>query len=219
VVTTKGGSSGTRSSGRTTQRSKACDAGARLERRFAGGQGRGPGRARRPRRRPVGLGLITVGILLGLAVYGAALGPVGRSVDSGLGYLIGWSRYIVPPLCVLGGAAIIAGRTRPDPTRTVLGGVLGLVAVSGLASWPAARPLLLVARRPERGGRRARCGVGHSLERAIGTAGAAVVFVVVAIVAVLLATGISCVPSAGARLGRAPSSTQPRALVGCGPRR
>ena len=192
MVTTKGGSSGTRSSGRTTQRSKAATPARGSRGASPAGKDAGPGVLGAHAADLWALGLITVGILLGLAVYGAALGPVGRSVDSGLGYLIGWSRYIVPPLCVLGGAAIIAGRTRPDPTRTVLGGVLGLVAVSGLAELAGGSPTFSSSHADlSAAGGVLGVAVGHSLERAIGTAGAAVVFVVVAIVAVLLATGIS----------------------------
>ncbi|HKI40123.1 MAG TPA: hypothetical protein VKA66_06940, partial [Mycobacterium sp.] len=79
------------------------------------------------------IGLVTVAVLLGLALYGGAAGFVGSGVNKGLGLVIGWTRYLVPPACVLAGVLIVAGRTRPHRWRIVAGGVLGLLSVAGLA--------------------------------------------------------------------------------------
>jgi len=122
----------------------------------------------------------------------------------------------VPPLCVLGGAAIIAGRTRPDPTRTVLGGVLGLVAVSGLAELAGGSPTFSSSHADlSAAGGVLGVAVGHS-SSGRSHRRAAVVFVVVAIVAVLLRRHLVACPRPGHGSGERPRRTQPRALVGCG---
>lgn len=86
------------------------------------------------------IGLVTVAVLLGLALYGGAAGIVGSGVDRGLGLVVGWTRYLVPPACVLAAVLIIVGRTRPHRWRIVAGGLLGLLSVSGLADLAGGSP-------------------------------------------------------------------------------
>ncbi|HMD45088.1 MAG TPA: DNA translocase FtsK 4TM domain-containing protein, partial [Acidimicrobiales bacterium] len=153
------------------------------------------------------LALITVGILVAIALYATGGGPVGRGVDRGLGLLVGWPRYLVPLACVGAGVAILAGRRRPDPARTVLGTLLGLAAVVGLAELAGGSPGFGAPSGDLRGaGGWSGVAVGHSLALGLGTAGAAVVLVAVALVAVVLVTGTS-LRSLGAGVARVAVAT------------
>ena len=51
------------------------------------------------------IGLITLGVLLALALWGSGLGPIGHHVNTGFAYLVGWMRVIIPLVCI--GAAIV----------------------------------------------------------------------------------------------------------------
>src|ERR1700730_8056150 len=42
------------------------------------------------------VGLITLGVLLALALWGQQLGPVGHGTDTGLALLAGWARVLLP---------------------------------------------------------------------------------------------------------------------------
>ena len=135
---------------------------------------------------------MTLGVLLALALYGRALGPVGHGVDVGLGQVVGWARYVVPPVCVVAGVLIIAGRRRPDPLRVVVGTVLGLLAVCGLAELAGGSPRLGASGVALRGaGGWLGVLVGRPLQSGIGTAGTAVLLVAVCLVAVIVATGVT----------------------------
>src|SRR6202034_2381321 len=79
------------------------------------------------------IGLITLGVLLALALWGHSLGPVGHGIDTFLATLVGWARIIVPLVCAGAGVVLLVERERPDPLRTGLGAALGLVGVCGLA--------------------------------------------------------------------------------------
>ena len=138
------------------------------------------------------IGLVTLGVLLGLAVYGAAAGAVGGGVERGLGTLVGVTRYLLPAVCVAGGVLIVAGRKRVDPVRTTLGAVLGLLAVAGLAELAGGSPRFGSSAQDLRGaGGWLGVAVGRPLQFGLGTAGAAVVLVAAVAVAVVLATGLS----------------------------
>jgi S-DNA-T family DNA segregation ATPase FtsK/SpoIIIE len=138
------------------------------------------------------IGLITLGVLLALAIWAAALGPVGRGVDSGLAWLMGWARYVLPLVCVGTGVILLLerDRERPDPLRTGLGSALGLIGLCGLAELAHGTPALGASGVKSAGGWVGAL-VGHPLAAGIGTAGASVVFVALIIVAILLATGIA----------------------------
>ena len=156
------------------------------------------------------LGLITLGVLLGLAIYGAALGPVGRGVDLGLGDLVGWCRNLLPVVCVVAGIMIIAGRRRPDGVRSLIGVGLGLIAVCGLAELAGGSPHFSAPSSDLRSaGGWLGAAVGRPLQSGIGTAGASVLLVAVTVVAVLLATGVTlgAVGRALARVGRTVTTT------------
>jgi len=138
------------------------------------------------------IALVTVGILLSLAIYGAAAGAVGRGLDSGIGALVGWTRYLLPPGCIGAGVLILASRRRPDPLRTSVGALAVAVGVSGLAEEAAGNPRFSAAVGVLRGaGGWLGAGIGRPLADGIGLPGAVVVLVAVALAGVLLATGVT----------------------------
>jgi DNA segregation ATPase FtsK/SpoIIIE, S-DNA-T family len=136
------------------------------------------------------IGLITLGVLLALAVWAEALGPVGHGIDGGLSWLMGWARTVLPIVCVGAGVILLVERDRPDPLRTGLGSALGLVGICGLAELANGTPAIGDSAVKDAGGWIGAL-LGHPLAAGIGTAGASVVFVALVIVAILIATGIA----------------------------
>src|ERR1017187_1264303 len=136
------------------------------------------------------IGLITLGVLLALAIWAHALGPVGHTVDSDLAWLTGWARTVLPLVCAGAGVILLVERERPDPLRTGLGSALGLIGICGLAELAHGTPGIREAGVKDAGGWVGAL-VGHPLAAGIGTAGASVVFVALIIVAILIATGIA----------------------------
>ncbi|HEX4081798.1 MAG TPA: DNA translocase FtsK 4TM domain-containing protein [Acidimicrobiales bacterium] len=138
------------------------------------------------------IGLATLGILLALALYGAAAGTVGHGVDVALGAVVGWVRFLLPPVCIVAGVAILVGRERPEPVRTWVGVVLGLLAACGLAELAGGSPKADATNQAlsDAGGWLG-VAVGRPLAAGVGTAGAVVILVAVAIVGIVLSTGVS----------------------------
>ena len=88
------------------------------------------------------VGLITLGVLLVLALWGQQLGPVGHGVNTALATLAGWARMILPVVAVAAGIALLVDRGEraegdgtegADPWRLAVGIALGLVGLCGLA--------------------------------------------------------------------------------------
>jgi len=138
------------------------------------------------------IGLATMGVLLALALYGDAAGSVGTAVNRGLGAVIGWIRYLVPPVGVATAVAVIVGRRHADPLRAGLAVALGLLSTCGLADLAGGSPGPSSSLPALRGsGGYVGAVVGHSLQRGAGTAGAVVIFLAAFFVAVVLSTGVS----------------------------
>ena len=144
------------------------------------------------------VGLVTLGILLALALWGGQLGPVGHGVDSGLGRLAGWVRVLLPVIVAGAGAALLIDRSEAedpdhvestDPWRLGVGIVLGLLGICGLAELRHL-PTFSDGAALRRGGGYLGVLVGRPLHAGLGTAGAAVFLVAVVIVAVLIGTAI-----------------------------
>ncbi len=163
-----------------------------------------------------GVVLVTLGILCAVAFYGGdhALGPAGHDARVGMGDLLGWGRFLLPPVLIAVGVRMLMGRgedpsddgrTRREPARAVIGGTLLLLAVSGLAALAGGSPAVSAstAALASSGG-----WVGAVLADPLGSAlggfGAAVVFVMVVAVALLVFTGVTVrsVASAVARAAR-----------------
>ncbi len=138
------------------------------------------------------IGLVAVGILLALAMYGLGAGSLGRDVDGILADAIGWIRFILPVGSVGAGVMVIVRRYRPDPTRVVFGALLGLVSLAGLATLAAGiGGVTTKSSRLRVGGGWAGFVVAKPLEMGLGTAGAVVVLAAIAAIAVVISTGVS----------------------------
>ena len=145
-----------------------------------------------------GIALATVGVLSAIALYGGTLGPIGHDVRHWVGVVLGVGRYLVPPACIAAGILVIAGRRQSDPTRALLGMVLGLWAVAGLADLAGGSPRLNGPTAPlvSAGGWLGAL-VGGPLRDGLAGAGASVVLVVFVIVSLLLLTGVTIRSVAG----------------------
>jgi S-DNA-T family DNA segregation ATPase FtsK/SpoIIIE len=160
-----------------------------------------------------GVCLVTLGVLCAVAFYGRSLGPAGHDARLGVGDLLGWGRFLVPPVLVAVGVRMLMGRgdgpdedePRREPARAVIGGTLLLLAVSGLAALAGGSPAVgaPTAALSSAGGW-VGAVIADPLGSALGGFGGAVVLVMVAAVALLVFTGVSVrsVASAVARATR-----------------
>ncbi len=80
----------------------------------------------------IGFALIVVGVLLGLAVYVDLAGPLGRGIETFVGWFVGLGRYILPVVAVSSGVALVKKGQSSSPARLVIGWGLVGVAVLGL---------------------------------------------------------------------------------------
>ena len=145
------------------------------------------------------VGLVTLGVLLALALWGGQLGPIGHGVDSGLGLVAGWVRVLLPVVVAAAGAALLIDRSDPDdpdrvestdPWRLGVGIVLGVLGICGLAELAHLPTFSSPNATLQRGGGWLGVLAGRPLHAGLGTAGAAIFLVAVIFVAVLIATGI-----------------------------
>jgi S-DNA-T family DNA segregation ATPase FtsK/SpoIIIE len=137
------------------------------------------------------IGLITLGVLLALALWGSGLGPIGHRVNTGFAYLVGWMRIIIPLVSVGAGIVLLLERDRPEPLRTGLGALLGVVGFCGIGELANRDPTFHQSQGLRDAGGWIGVLVGHPLHAGIGSAGAAVLFVALILVAGLIATGVS----------------------------
>ena len=144
------------------------------------------------------VGLITLGVLLALALWGQQLGPVGHGTNSGLSLLAGWTRVLLPLIAVGTGIDLLVDREDPDddvegadPWRLAIGSVLGLLGICGLAELAKGSPPLHASHELRDAGGYFGALVGRPLHGGLGSAGAAVLLVAVVLVALLIATGVS----------------------------
>lgn len=78
-----------------------------------------------------GVAFISAGILLGLALYLHLAGPVGRGIDTSLGWLVGLGRFALP-LVILGiGVAMVRRQEVEHRVRLSIGWAIGVVATLG----------------------------------------------------------------------------------------
>ena len=149
-----------------------------------------------------GVVLVTVGVLTAVAFYGGehSLGPAGHGARVAVGDLLGWGRFLLPLVAVAMGLLLLVGyrigdeetRSTPEPARIVIGAFVGLLAVAGLAALAGGSPHLgaSTALLSSAGGWIGAL-VGNPLRSALGGFGATVVLVALAVVAMVLFTGIS----------------------------
>jgi len=137
------------------------------------------------------IGLITLGVLLALALWGSGLGPIGHHVNTGFAYLVGWMRIIIPLVSVGAAIVLLLERERPEPLRTGLGALIGVVGFSGLGELANGDPTFHQSQQLRDAGGWIGVLVGHPLRAGIGSAGAAILFIALIVVAGLIATGVS----------------------------
>jgi DNA segregation ATPase FtsK/SpoIIIE, S-DNA-T family len=139
-----------------------------------------------------GIGFIAAGVLLGLAIYLNLAGPLGRGVETVVGWLTGLGRFVVPIALVAIGAALVGKGQSMRRFRLAIGwGLLGLSLLG----------LLHVVRGPEkimanfdtlgRAGGWIGALVGEPLRSLIASGGAIVVLVAACVGGALVLTGAS----------------------------
>lgn len=80
----------------------------------------------------IGLGLIGLGVLLGLAVYFGLAGPLGRGVETLIGWFTGIGRFAVPVVLVATGVALVRRGRSYNPFRLVLSWTIVSITLLGL---------------------------------------------------------------------------------------
>jgi S-DNA-T family DNA segregation ATPase FtsK/SpoIIIE len=140
----------------------------------------------------LGIGFLAVGVLVGLGVYVDLAGPFGRGVETVIGWFTGLGRFLVPPVLVAVGVALVRKGRSSHRTRLAVGYGLASLSVLGV---------LHVVRGPDkimsgfdtlgRAGGWLGALVGEPLRRLLGEAGAIVVLSVLFLVGVLVITGTS----------------------------
>jgi S-DNA-T family DNA segregation ATPase FtsK/SpoIIIE len=81
----------------------------------------------------IGFGFVAVAVLLGLAIYFNLAGPVGRGVETLVGWFTGLARYAVPIALGAVGVSFIRKGKSSSPFRLVVGWALIAASVMGLA--------------------------------------------------------------------------------------
>ncbi|MEY2524479.1 MAG: segregation ATPase FtsK/SpoIIIE, family [Ilumatobacteraceae bacterium] len=139
-----------------------------------------------------GIGFIATGVLLGLAIYVNLAGPLGRGVETVVGWLTGLGRFVVPIALIAIGAALVGKGQSMRRFRLAIGwGLLGLSLLG----------LLHVVRGPDkimadidtlgRAGGWIGALVGEPLRSLIASGGAIVVLVAAGVGGALVLTGAS----------------------------
>jgi S-DNA-T family DNA segregation ATPase FtsK/SpoIIIE len=153
-----------------------------------------------------GVVLVTVGMLAALAFYADSLGPAGSGARASVGDLLGWGRFLVPPVAIAAGLTLLVGRrdedderTAREPARAIVGASLALLSAAGLAALAGGSPPLdsSTALLSAAGGW-VGAVIGNPLGHALGGFGAATVLVAVLVVSLVLFTGVSIRSAAGA---------------------
>jgi len=137
------------------------------------------------------IGLITLGVLLALAIWGNALGPVGSDITVGLATVVGWTRILIPLIAAGAGVVLLLERERPEPVRTCIGAALAIVGFCGLGQLAKSNPPFSPSVDLRHAGGWVGALVGRPLHAGIGSAGSGVLFVALVFVAGLIATGVS----------------------------
>ncbi|MGH9043428.1 MAG: DNA translocase FtsK 4TM domain-containing protein [Acidimicrobiales bacterium] len=138
------------------------------------------------------IALATLAVIVGLALYENGAGALGSTLDRGLGAVIGWIRFLVPPVAGVIAITVVVGRKRLQPVRGGLATGLGLLSTCGLADLASGAP------GPSSGAGILRSAGGYigalvadALQSSIGDAGSAVLLAAMFCVAAILATGVS----------------------------
>jgi len=154
-----------------------------------------------------GVVLVTLGILAAVAFYAGSLGPAGRGGRVAVGDLLGWGRFLVPPVAVAVGILLLVGRddseegdrVTPEPARAVIGASLTLLSVAGMAALAGGSPGLRASTATlSSAGGWVGALIGNPLRSALGGFGAATVLAAVLVAAMVVLTGVPVRSAAGA---------------------
>lgn len=80
----------------------------------------------------IGLGLIGIGVLVGLAVYLDLAGPLGRGVETLIGWFTGVGRFAVPVVLIATGVAFVRRGRSYNPVRLAIAWTIVSVTMLGL---------------------------------------------------------------------------------------
>ncbi|CAN5428080.1 DNA translocase FtsK [soil metagenome] len=80
----------------------------------------------------VGIALIVVGVLLGLGIYLNLAGPLGRGIETLVGWFTGLGRFVVPIALVGAGIALVRDSRSGHRFRLAIGWGLAFVSILGL---------------------------------------------------------------------------------------
>ncbi len=143
-----------------------------------------------------GVALIALGLLTGLGVYAELAGPLGHGLAQISGLALGGLRVVVPPVLVVAGVLLLRGPREVDAPNTwarpIIGTSIVLLAVAGL--------LHLAKDRPGWGmpssdfiaaGGYAGAAIGGPLQSVLAPSGAGLVLVALALIGLVVATGVS----------------------------
>ena len=127
-----------------------------------------------------------------LALWAGALGPAGQDTRRALSLAIGISRLFVPPALATAAVLLVSGRRRIQPARPLLGAFLLLVALAGLGDLAGGAPGIHAGERVLGGaGGWLGVGIGGPLREGLSSWGAAVVLVALALVGLVVLTGVT----------------------------
>ncbi len=140
----------------------------------------------------LGLALIGAAVLLGLAVYVNLAGPLGRGVETLLGWFTGLGRYLVPIGLAASGVSLVRAGRSASPVRVAIGWTMFALAALGLLH-VARGPEGVTADPDELGDAGGWIGalVAEPLEALIAPAGAIVVLVALFVGGLLIVTRTS----------------------------
>ncbi len=149
-----------------------------------------------------GVSIITLAILLFLAFFLAALGPVGRGLDLFFSYLLGGVRYALPFILLAIGLALLLGRLGEIASREergwrltwveLAGTAIMIIAVCALLHIRVGSPEVMFTRSNlEEGGGLLGAVIAWPLFKMFGKAGAYVLIAAMLIVGFLLLTGLT----------------------------
>jgi S-DNA-T family DNA segregation ATPase FtsK/SpoIIIE len=141
----------------------------------------------------VGILILGLGLLSALSVYADLAGPVGEGLETAIGALVGMVKVVVPVALIAIGLLVLRGPDVDTQGQIGLGVGTGLLTISACG-------LLQVGRgepewagevdQLERAGGAIGALFGIPLEQLLATAGATVVFVVVAVIGIVLVTRV-----------------------------
>ena len=136
-----------------------------------------------------GIGLISVALLLALSLYVDLAGPLGKGIDTGLGWLFGVGRFVLPLIIGGIGLAMVRHRSIEHRARLSIGWSVIAVAVLGVLHLiNGADGIVAGVDEMSSGGGWIGALIGEPLQSTLSSVGATVVLLGIAVVGVLIVT-------------------------------